>query len=84
MVDQAFAIFSGFEDAVQEQIDLNLPESQSSSIDVSTKVGLQQKLAKQKNSIAFLKEGIMGMVSRACTKEWPGGLAYLVVKNLMK
>jgi len=34
--------------------------------------------------MAFVKEGIMGMVSRACTREWPDGLAYLVVQNLMK
>jgi hypothetical protein len=34
--------------------------------------------------MAFTKEGTMGMVSRAVTDEWPDGLAYLIVKNLMK
>jgi hypothetical protein len=32
----------------------------------------------------FIADGIMGLVSTAITKEWPGGLAYLVVRGLMK
>jgi hypothetical protein len=34
--------------------------------------------------MAFTKDGIMGMISRSTTKEWPDRLAYPVVKNLMK
>jgi len=34
--------------------------------------------------MAFNNNGIMGMVSKAMTQEWPDGLAYLVVQNLMK
>jgi hypothetical protein len=32
----------------------------------------------------FVADGIMGLVSKDITKEWPGGLAYLVVRGLMK
>jgi hypothetical protein len=60
-------------------------------IGLNTEEGMKQTLAKQKNSIAIscftmaiIKEGIMGMVSRVVTKPWPDGLAYLIVVNLMK
>jgi hypothetical protein len=88
---KAFAVFSGFAEAIQESIDPNMPESQDSSINYRTEEGRRQGLAKQKNNIAiscftmaFSKEGVMGMVSRSVTREWPEGLACLVVSNLMK
>jgi hypothetical protein len=34
--------------------------------------------------MAFMKVGIMRLVSKAKTKEWPDGLAYLVVRELNK
>jgi hypothetical protein len=34
--------------------------------------------------MAFITDGVMGLVSKAVTKDWPGGLAYLVVQGLMK
>ena len=88
---KAFAVFSGFAEAIQDSIDPNMPDSQDSSIDYSTEEGRRQGLAKQKNSLAiscftmaFSKEGVMGMMSRSVTREWPEGLACLVVSNLMK
>jgi hypothetical protein len=49
------------------------------------------KLAKKQNEmemscfiIEFITDRIMGLVSKAVTKDWPGGLAYLVVQGLMK
>jgi hypothetical protein len=35
-------------------------------------------------TMAFITDGVMGLVSKAVTKDWPGGLAYLVVQGLMK
>jgi hypothetical protein len=68
-----------------------LPEAYNSSIDIKTEEGQVQKMAKKKNSLAlscftmaFTKNGIMGMISRSTTKEWPDVLAYLIVQNLMK
>jgi hypothetical protein len=40
---KAFSIFSGFDDAIQEKVDPNLPELFSAKIDLDTKEGLMQK-----------------------------------------
>ena len=35
-------------------------------------------------TMAFVNDGIMGLVSKSVTREWHGGLSYLVVQGLMK
>ena len=35
-------------------------------------------------SMAFTSEGSMGLIYKAMTPDWPGGLAYLVVEQLFK
>ena len=35
-------------------------------------------------SMAFVAEGVMGLVYKASTNEWPSGSAALVVKELLK
>jgi hypothetical protein len=59
--------------------------------DLNTETGKKQFLAKKMNNLAmasftmaFTREGIMRLVSKAKTKEWPEGLAYLVAKELNK
>jgi Zinc knuckle len=88
---RAFGILSGFGDAIQEQMDPNMPESSDSSINVTTDEGRRQKQAKPQNDMALLsltmaysKEGIIGLINRSRTTEWPDGLAYLIVLGLMK
>jgi hypothetical protein len=68
-----------------------MPKSWDAEIDSSTEEGRRQISAKKMNdlaisslAIAFTKEGIMRLVSKSKTKEWPDGLAYLVVCELNK
>jgi hypothetical protein len=42
------------------------------------------KLAMASFTMAFTREGNMRLVSKAKTKEWPEGLAYLVAQELNK
>ena len=88
---KAIAIISGFADAIREEADPMLPSSHDQEIDPSTEIGKKMILVKRKNemaissfTMAFSREGIMRLVSRSKTKEWPDGLAYLVVKELNK
>jgi hypothetical protein len=88
---KAFSLFSGFEEAIKEDADPNFPESFFSKIDLDTEEGMKLKLAKQNNkmtiscfTIAFIKEVSMDMVSRDIKKEWPVGLAHLIVVYLMR
>jgi hypothetical protein len=48
---KAIAVFLGFVEAIQESIDLNMPDSKDSSIDYSTGEGRRQGLTKQKKAI---------------------------------
>ena len=87
----AFAMLSGFADAIEEEPDPMLPISMSSKIEDDTEEAARQKVAIRKNehaissfTIAFTKEGTMRLVSKAKTKEWPKGAAYLIVRMLMK
>jgi hypothetical protein len=41
-------------------------------------------LAMASFTMAFTREGIMGLVSKAKIKEWPEGLAYLVAQELSR
>ena len=59
--------------------------------DETTEVGKLKVLAIRRNgvamanlSMAFTSEGKMGLVYKAMTPEWPGGLAYLVMEALNK
>jgi hypothetical protein len=88
---RAFAMLSGFSEAIQEDPDPMLPTSSSSEIDEDTDEGKKQKIAKKRNdlaissfTIAFTKEGIIRLVSKSKTKEWPDGAAYLIVRMMMK
>jgi hypothetical protein len=88
---KAFAMISGFADAIQEEVDPMLPSSHDQEIDSATESGRRMLLAKRKNEMAissftlsFTREGIMRLISPSKTKEWLDGLAYLVVKELNK
>jgi Reverse transcriptase (RNA-dependent DNA polymerase) len=88
---RAFAMLNGFGDAIQDEPDPDLPDKWNDVIDASTESGKKQLTAKKKNDItissftmAFTREGIMRMVSKAKTKEWPEGVAYLIVKELKR
>jgi hypothetical protein len=61
------------------------------TIERSTEGGRSQIQVKRQNDLAmscftmaFMKEGIMRLVRKAKTNEWPDGLAYFVVRELNK
>ena len=52
--------------------------------------GKAQAAAKHRNALAmanftmaFETDGLLGMIYKAMSKDWPGGLAYMVVAQLM-
>ena len=84
-------MLSGFSEAIQEDLDPMLPTTSSSEIDDDTDEGKKQKIAKKRNeleissfTIAFTKEGILRLVSKSKSREWPDGAAYLIVRMMMK
>ena len=77
-------MLSGFADAVEEEPDPMLLISMSSKIEDGTKDAARQNAAIRKNehaissfTIALAKEGKMRLVSKAKTREWLKGAAYL-------
>ena len=88
---RAYAYLNDFGEAIQESRDPELPSSYFSSIDMSSEEGKKQFLGRKKNDLAissftmaFTKEGTMGIITRTVTEDWPTGLGYLVVKGLMQ
>jgi hypothetical protein len=88
---KAYANINGFSDAIREKPNPDMPISWFEEINLTTKTGKKQFLAKKMNDLAiasftmaFTREGIMRLVSKAKTKEWPEGLAYLVAQELNK
>jgi hypothetical protein len=87
---KASGYLAGFGDTIGEEKDPNLPESYAIPIDTGTEEGTLKKLAKKQNDVAmscftmaFITDGIMALVSKAVTKDWPRGLAYLDVQGLI-
>ena len=88
---RAFANLNGFVEAVRDEPNPDMPQSWDAKIDTSTEEGKKQLVAKRMNDLAmsgftmaFSRDGIMRLVSKAKTKEWPYGLAHLVIKELNK
>jgi hypothetical protein len=73
---RAFAMLSGFSEAIQEDPDPMLPTTSSYEIDKDTNEGKKQNIAKKRNelaissfTIAFTKEGILRVVSKSKSRE---------------
>ena len=88
---KAYATVNKFSEAIGITAEDDLPASEQAVIDESTPEGKKQVAAKRRNgvaiahlSMAFSSEGTIGLVYKAMSVEWPGGLAHLVVAALMK
>ena len=86
---QAYAGMQGFDAAIQEKAEENLPKRADIEIDESTAEGKKHVLAKKRNAyafeeytLAFTSEELLSKIESAKTEEWLGGLAYLVTKAL--
>ena len=78
-----------FKTCMKDIREKDLPTTEEEVIDESTEEGQRKKAARQRNetamsafATAFVGE-TMHFVFRACTDEYPDGLAHLVVKGLM-
>jgi len=87
---QAYAALNKFIEAVQKTRDPNLPATESTVIDDLTDEGKKQASAVKKNAkafaslaMAFTSERLLGLLTKAKTKEWPNGLACLVIKGML-
>ena len=86
----AYATMYGFKKALTET-GKELPKTEEEELDTTKEAGKTMLAAKKQNqkamanfAMAFTGESIMGLMWAASTKEWPNGLAHLVVKGLMK
>ena len=66
-----------------------MPESSTEAIDLTTDAGKIPAASKQRNAVAmanltmaFETENLFGMVYKSMSKDFPAGLAHLVVKEL--
>ena len=87
----AYATVYKFRQALAENGDSDLPANESEELDETTPVGKKMLAAKKRNEVAmanftmaFTTEGVMGLVYKASTTDWPSGLATVVVQGLLK
>jgi hypothetical protein len=88
----AFATVYKFVEAVNKDApDNDMPTSEVEVLDASN-AGDKKKIAvKNRNavamanlSMAFTSDGLLGLIFKAATVEWPNGLAHLVIKGLFR
>jgi hypothetical protein len=87
---KAYARVMQFSEAIETGGEADLPISDAASIDMKTEEGKRQAKAKKRNNVAianftmaFTTESSIQLLFKSQTAEWPGGLAHLVVKELM-
>ena len=87
----AFASVYQFMQAIGESPEADLPISNAASIDKTTDEGKRQAGCKNRNNVAmanltmaFGTQQLLGLIYKAQTTAWPGGLAHLVVQGLKK
>jgi hypothetical protein len=87
----AYATVYKFWQALTDEDDDVRPSSEDEELDLTTAEGKKQEAAKKRNEVAmasftmaFTSEGVVGMVYKSYTTEWPNGLAKLVVASLLK
>jgi hypothetical protein len=87
----SFAAINGLSEVIRSDPRPYLPKSWDTDFNSSAEDGKRQFHTKKLNNLAvscftmaLMKEGIMRLVSKAKNKEWPDGLAYIVVRELDK
>ena len=86
---KAFACVNGFRAAVERTVDADMPVDDSAVIDEKTADGKIQLKAKRANKVAmanlmmaFVSEGLMGLIHQSMDEKWPNGLACKVIDGL--
>ena len=84
---KAFAGMKGFQKALKESAEVNLPTSKESEVEEGSnadKACNRNLDAMTYLMMAFTTESNMTMIMRAQTDDWPSGLAWKVVKELLE
>lgn len=81
----AYAMYYKFTQAIGKTADKNLPASESAATkDEEKAVVKANSIAMYSFTMAFQTEGLLGMIYKSRSADWPGGLAYKVVQLLFK
>ena len=88
---RAYCAYVDCVQAIQSVVDPDLPATESEEIDITTEEGKKKFKAKKANStamssltMAFETNSLISMVFESSTRAWPNGLAWILVKKLMK
>jgi hypothetical protein len=88
---QAYATVHKFAAALKDGGEATLPKKEEDAIDETKDEGKLQAAAKKRNEVAmanlamaFTTDGLMNLVYKAMTEDWPSGKAHLVVEALFK
>lgn len=89
---KAYAVVKGFLPALQEGGEKDMPPNEEKDLDLADDAEKKHLAAKKRNAMAvasltmsFNTESLITYATRkSCTEEWPGGLAYLIVKAHFK
>ena len=88
---KAFAAVFQFSEALTIGGEVDLPGSEATVLDPTDANEKKQIEARKRNAVAmsnltmaFTTEELMGLVYKAQSNDWPGGLAHLVVKELQE
>ena len=88
---KAFACVNGFRTAVERVMDKDMPVDDHVACNEKTADGKHQLKAKVANDVAmanlmmaFLSEGLMGLIHQSMDADWPNGLACKVIDGLHK
>lgn len=86
---KAYAAVKRFSQAIQRVPDSNLPNTEGAAIDTTTAAGRAQAVALERNmlaiaslTMAFQTEGLINLMLKAESTDWPSGRAHLVVDAL--
>ena len=77
----------GFQKALKTEREMSLPEMEEEEVEIDSKAykARERNLAAMTYlTLAFTMEMNMNMITKAQMDEWPNGLAYLVVKELLE
>jgi hypothetical protein len=88
---KAYATVYKFSAALKEGGEADLPKTEDDVLDETKSDEKRKADARKRNGVAmanfamaFTTESLMGMIYKAVTTEYPGGLAHLVVQALFK
>ena len=84
---RAYGGMKGFQKALKPERELSLPATEDTEVEEDSEVYKARErnlVAMTYLTLAFTSEMNINMIAKAQTDEWPNGLAYLVVRELLR